>query len=171
MRLVAVVLVVAAATGCEQVADQLPFEREDVPLFKAHADHPAPADAPAALKVMAWNVKYGACRVDFWFDYWGDRVELGETEVTACLEKIAQLVREYDPDILMTEEIEVDSRRSAYVDMVRYLLENTSLRYAAYFETWNVRYIPSEGLWRMHLGNAIFSRYPITRGERIRQVD
>jgi endonuclease/exonuclease/phosphatase family metal-dependent hydrolase len=71
----------------------------------------------------------------------------------------------------MTEEIEVGSRRSAYVDMVRYLLENTSLNYAAYFESWNVRYIPSEGVGRIHLGNAIFSRYPITKGERIRQVD
>jgi len=171
MRLVAAVLIAALASGCEQIADQLPFEREDVPLFKSHAEHRAPPDAPSSLKVMAWNVKYGACRVDFWFDYWGDRVELSETEVTACLEQIARLVREYDPDILMTEEIEVGSKRSAYVDMVRYLLEHTQLTYAAYFETWNVRYIPSEGVGRMHLGNAILSRYPITRGVRIRQDD
>jgi endonuclease/exonuclease/phosphatase family metal-dependent hydrolase len=78
---------------------------------------------------MAWNVKYGACRVDFWFDFWGDRVQLSSTEVNDCLSKIAALVREYDPDVLITEEIEVGSKRSAYVDMVQYLLENTNLRY------------------------------------------
>lgn len=157
--------------SCEQIADPLKYNREEVPLYKAKAAHPAPPANPTALKVMAWNLKYGACRVDFWFDYWGDRVELSTTEVDDCLAKIAGIIREYDPDILMTEEIEVDSRRSAYVDMVRYLLENTSLTYGAYFETWNVRYIPSEGLGRLHLGNAIFSRYPITKGERIHQQD
>lgn len=157
--------------GCEWVADGMDFTREEVPRYRAQADHPAPPDNPTSLKVMAWNVKYGACRVDFWFDFWGDRVQLSTTEVNDCLAKVAALVKEYDPDILMTEEIEVDSKRSAYVDMVRYLLENTDLRYAAYIETWNSRYIPNEGLGRMNLGNAIFSRYPITKAERIRQVD
>lgn len=157
--------------GCEWVADGMDFTREEVPRYRAQADHPAPPDNPTSLKVMAWNVKYGACRVDFWFDFWGDRVQLSTTEVNDCLAKVAALVKEYDPDILMTEEIEVDSKRSAYVDMVRYLLENTNLRYAAYIETWNSRYIPNEGLGRMNLGNAIFSRYPITKAERIRQVD
>ncbi|WP_257451720.1 endonuclease/exonuclease/phosphatase family protein [Archangium lipolyticum] len=147
------------------------FTREEVPRFKAHADHPAPVTNPTSLKVMAWNVKYGACRIDFWFDFWGDRVQMSSTEVTDCLTKVAALVREYDPDILMAEEIEVDSKRSAYIDMVRFLLENTNLRYAAYMSTWDSRYVPSEGVGRMNLGNAIFSRYPITKAESIRQVD
>ena len=108
---------------------------------------------------MAWNVKYGACRVDFWFDFWGDRTQLSTTEVTDCLTKIAALVKEYDPDILFTEEIEVDSKRSAYVDMVQFLLENTNLRYAAYDETWDARYVPSEGVGRINLGNACFEAH------------
>lgn len=157
--------------GCEWVADPMNFTREEVPRYKAKAEHPAPRENPTQLKVMAWNIKYGACRIDFWFDFWGDRVQLAETEVTDCLTKIAALVREYDPDILMTEEIEVGSKRSAYVDMVRFLLENTNLRYATFDETWNARYVPSEGVGRVVLGNAIFSRYPITKAERIRQVD
>lgn len=164
-------LPVVLGPGCEWVADPMSFTREEVPRYRATAEHPAPPASPTSLRVMAWNVKYGACRVDFWFDFWGDRVQLSTTEVNDCLSKIAALVKEYDPDILMTEEIEVDSKRSAYVDMVRYLLENTNLRYAAYIETWNSRYIPNEGLGRMNLGNAIFSRYPITKAERIKQVD
>jgi hypothetical protein len=51
------------------------------------------------------------------------------------------------------------------------MLEGTKLNYAAYFQTWDSRYIPSEGVGRMDLGNAIFSKYPITFAERIRQVD
>ncbi len=157
--------------GCEWVADPMKFTREDVPRYKANAEHPAPIANPTGLKVMAWNVKYGACRVDFWFDFWGDRVQLSESEVTDCLAKVSALIKEYDPDVLMTEEIEVDSKRSAYVDMVRFILENTNLQYATFDETWNTRYIPQEGVGRITLGNAIFSRYPITKAERIRQVD
>ncbi|MEW5739466.1 MAG: endonuclease/exonuclease/phosphatase family protein [Myxococcota bacterium] len=164
-------LVLVSLAGCEWISDPMSFTREEVPRYRAQAEHPAPVANPTTLKVMAWNIKYGACRIDFWFDFWGDRVQLSTTEVNDCLAKVAALVREYDPDILLTEEIEIDSRRSAYVDMVRYLLENTSLRYAAYIETWNSRYIPSEGLGRMNLGNAIFSRYPIVKAERIKQQD
>ncbi len=170
-RLLLSFAVVAPSANCEWAANPLTFTREEVPVFKAKAEHPAPAANPAALKVMAWNVKYGACRIDFWFDFWGDRVQLSQTEVEGCLSKIAQLVREYEPDILMAEEIEVGSKRSAYVDMVRYLLEHTNLRYATYVQTWDARYVPSEGVGRIDLGNAIFSRYPITRAERIRQAD
>lgn len=167
-RLVPLLLLLA---GCEWVADPMKFEREEVPRFKAVAEHPAPPANPTALKVMAWNVKYGACRVDFWFDFWGDRVQLSQTEVNDCLTKVAALIKEYDPDIFMAEEIEVGSRRSAYVDMVQFLLENTNLRYGTYAATWDTRYAPSEGLGRVNLGNAILSRYPITKAERIRQAD
>lgn len=158
-------------TGCEWIADPQDFTRDEAPRFKAKTEHPAPVENPGRLKVMAWNVKYGACRVDFWFDFWGDRTQLSTTEVNDCLTRVAALIREYDPDVLLTEEIEVDSKRSAYVDMVQFFLENTNLRYAAYDETWDARYVPSEGVGRINLGNAIFSRYPITKAERIRQVD
>jgi|CXWL01.1.fsa_nt_gi endonuclease/exonuclease/phosphatase family metal-dependent hydrolase len=157
--------------SCEWVADGMSFTREEIPVYKERAASAEPAANPTRLKVMAWNIKYGACRIDFWFDFWGDRAQMSTTEVTDCLSKVAALIEQYNPDILMTEEIEVDSRRSAYVDMVRFLLENTSLRFAAFGETWNTRYAPQEGVGRITLGNAIFSRYPIVKAERIRQED
>ena len=46
---------------------------------------------------------------------------------------------------------------------MKFILENTKLNYAAYFPVWDSRYVPAEGLGRMNLGNAIFSRYPITK--------
>jgi endonuclease/exonuclease/phosphatase family metal-dependent hydrolase len=170
-RLILLLPLLPLLAGCEWVADPLNFKREEIARFKAKTEHPAPAANPTKLKVMAWNVKYGACRVDFWFDFWGDRTQLSTTEVNDCLTRVAALINEYDPDVFMAEEIEVGSKRSAYVDMVQFLLENTNLRYAAFDETWDARYVPSEGVGRINLGNAIFSRYPITKAERIRQVD
>jgi endonuclease/exonuclease/phosphatase family metal-dependent hydrolase len=155
--------------GCEWLADLQTFDREAVPVFERSA--PAKAEPTAQLKVMAWNVKYGAGRIPFWFDCWGDRSHMTGKEVDENLARLYALINEINPDILMTEEIEVSSRRSAYRDMVQGILENTGLNYAAYFETWDSRVIPQEGVGRMNLGNALFSRYPIKKAERIRQED
>ena len=55
--------------------------------------------------------------------------------------------------------------------MVQGFLDNTALNYGAYFSTWDSRYIPSEGLGRLNLGNAILSKHPISGASRIRQQD
>ncbi len=158
--------------ACEPLAATWDYgQREDVSVHRRSQVIPPSDTAPTQLKVMAWNVKYGAARIDFWFDLWGDRVQMSRDEVDANMAAIYALINEVNPDILMTEEIEINSRRSAYVNMVTGILEHTQLNYAAYVPTWRCRYIPSEGLGRMDLGNAIFSRYPITRAERIPQVD
>jgi endonuclease/exonuclease/phosphatase family metal-dependent hydrolase len=157
--------------GCEPFADPFDFDREEVPVFE-RSELLAPADSrPSELRVMAYNIKFGAARTDYWFDYWGDEVQLDHEEVHSNMSKIYRLVREYDPDILIAEEIEVNSQRSAYYDMVQGMMENTRLNYAAYIQTWDSRYVASEGMGRLDMGNAIFSKYPITFAERIRQPD
>jgi endonuclease/exonuclease/phosphatase family metal-dependent hydrolase len=172
-RLSAAILgVVCLALGaCEPLADDMDFDKQEVPVFQRSTLVPPTNTKPSELKVMAWNIKYGAGRIDFWFDYWGDRTVMTSGEVDLNMENIYTLLNEYNPDILMTEEIEVNSRRSAYYDMVQGILENTRLNYGAYYQCWNSRYIPTEGLGRLDLGNAIFSKYPITLAERIRQLD
>ncbi|MBM4363996.1 MAG: endonuclease/exonuclease/phosphatase family protein [Deltaproteobacteria bacterium] len=166
--LVALALVLLGA--CEPFADPLDEERARVPVFE-RAEKIAPPASPSRLRVMTWNVKYGACRIDFWFDGWGDRVQMTPTEVRGNLDAIEGLIREVEPDVLLVNELEVNSRRSAYVDMQQDFLDHTSLNYGAYFQAWDSRYIPSEGLGRVDMGIAIFSRYPITFAERIRQPD
>lgn len=164
-------LALGGTSGCEPMANDFDFDREEVPVFERRPILLPDDPAPKQLRVMAWNIKYGAARIDFWFDYFGDRVQMTYPEVELNMENIYRLINEYQPDILMTEEIEVNSRRSAYYDMVQGILDGTRLNYGAYFQTWDSRYIPSEGLGRMDLGNAIFSKYPITFAERIRQED
>jgi endonuclease/exonuclease/phosphatase family metal-dependent hydrolase len=157
-------------TGCEPLwstwDERAPVRVETEP----GAAVPAPPPG-GRLKVMAWNIKFGAGRIDFWFDLWGDRVQMTRAEVEGNLNGVIALINEIQPDVLLTEEIEVNSRRSAYVNMVREILARTSLAWAAYVPTWRSRYIASEGLGRMDLGNAIFSRFPIRFAERIPQSD
>ncbi len=171
----AAVLVCVAASlvfGCEPMADDLDFDVAPAAIFRAAKLTDAPkTTGPHQLKVVAWNIKYGAKRLPFWFDCWGDRVQMSQDEVKGNMADLYKLIDEIDPDILMAEEIEVNSRRSAYYDMVQGILDHTKLNWAAYFQTWNSRYIASEGLGRMDLGNAIFTKHKITKAERIRQAD
>ncbi|MBF5041532.1 hypothetical protein FGE12_03975 [Aggregicoccus sp. 17bor-14] len=166
-----VLLLLLPLAACEPPAQRWDV-REPVPVIqRAGAWTPPPAPSPLRLKVMTWNIKYGAGRIDFWFDFWGDRVEMTRGEVEENLARAYALINEVRPDVLLVQEIEVNSRRSAYVDMVRGLLEHTHLNSAAYVATWDSRYIPSEGVGRMNLGNAILSTYPIVFAERIPQED
>ncbi|MEN9785984.1 MAG: hypothetical protein RLZZ299_1248 [Pseudomonadota bacterium] len=142
--------------------------REDFPIREADTPSEVPADA-SSLRVMAWNVKYAALRIDFWFDTYGDTVGMDEATVLSNLEAIRSHIRTFQPDILMTSEIEVGSKRSAYVDMVENLLQDPELgfNYAAFTPNWDVGYVPDHGLGRVEMGNAVFSRWPITRNERV----
>ena len=172
MRRFALMLLLLALGRCEPLADPQDFSRETIPVYKRTALVPAAANpAPSKLKVVAWNVKYGAGRIPFWFDCWGDRVQMTTAEVTANMAKIYDAINELDPDVMIAEEIEVNSRRSAYYDMVQGVLEHTKFNYAIYTASWNAKYIASEGVGRINLGNAIFSKYPIKKAERIRQQD
>jgi endonuclease/exonuclease/phosphatase family metal-dependent hydrolase len=128
----------------------------------------APAD-PASLRVLTWNVKFGGGRVDFWFDGHGDRVHMTANEVDLHLDGLSALVRDLDPDVLLTQEVDIASKRSAYVDQVQGLLDRTDLNYAAWVPVWEADYIPEQGLGPMRMGQAVFSKYPITKNIRIDQ--
>lgn len=153
--------------ACTPLAKDWPA-REDYPILEADT-HTEPDADPTHLRVIAWNIKFGAARIDFWFDGWGDRVVMSETEVLGNLENLATVVAEFDPDLLLMEEIEVGSKRSAYVDMVDWFLNDAELgyNYAAYVPNWQVAYVPDHGLGKVDMGNALLSKYPITRNTRI----
>ncbi len=122
---------------------------------------------PETLQVMTWNVKFGGGRIDFFFDCYGSRVLMTQDEVTAHLDCLAAKIRQVDPDILLLQEVDIQAKRSAYVNQVQWLLDHTSLNYGAYASQWKADFIPSDGLGRMNSGNAILSKWPISKAERI----
>jgi endonuclease/exonuclease/phosphatase family metal-dependent hydrolase len=171
----AILAVLAVAhLGCEPLFDPLDFDEAPAPILRAREVRPVPAVAtgdPAHLTVVAYNIKYAARRLPFWFDCWGDRVAMDRATVDAHLADLARLIHELDPDVLMIEEVEVNSRRSAHVNMVQALLDRTRLNYAAYFRHWRSRYVPADGLGRMDLGMAILTKHPIREAKSIRLQD
>ena len=68
---------------------------------------------------------------------------------------------------MLLQEVDTDSKRSAYVDQVQWLLDNTAMNYGVYASMWEVQFVPSDGLGRINTGNAILSRWPLSEAERI----
>ena len=126
-----------------------------------------PAPAKDTLKVMTWNIKFGGGRIDFFFDCYGDRVLMKKDEVESNMQGLVSKINQYNPDILFLQEVDIDSKRSAFVDELQYLLDHSNMNYAYYGSQWKADYVPSDGIGRMNSGSAILSKYPLDNAERI----
>lgn len=164
-RALAIVLAGLFLAGCD------PFNTgfddfEEAQYYEA-ARFIEPPVLDGELSIMNWNLKFAGGRIDFWFDCFGDRVVMEAHEVIENLEGLAEKINQVDADILMVQEIDIDSKRGAYIDQVQWILDNTNYNYAVYASQWRADFIPSDGLGRMDMGNAIFSKYPLRDAGRI----
>jgi len=141
-------------------------DREPAIAYQATKLKPA-EQAPDTLVVMTYNVKFGGARIDFFFDCYGDRVVMTQEEVIKNMEGLASKINQVKPDILFLNEVDINGKRSADVDQMQWLLDNTHLNYGVYASQWQVKYVPSNGIGHINSGNGILSRWPLQDGERI----
>ena len=80
---------------------------EDAIPYKASTSSYAPKNSSEvnSLKVMTWNIRYGAARIPWFEDSCGDRVHMTESEVTSHLDSIPTYINaELDTiDILLLQ--------------------------------------------------------------------
>lgn len=126
-----------------------------------------PEKTSDTLNIVTWNIKFGGGRIDFFFDCYGDRVIMKKEEVLSNLEGLVKKIKQMNPDVLYLQEVDLNSKRSAYIDQLQWILDNTDLNYAYYGSQWRSDYIPSDGIGKMNSGSAILCKYKLTDGERI----
>ena len=119
------------------------------------------------LTVVTWNIRFGIGRANWFGDSCGDLVLFDDETIKNGLELLAFKIAEMDADILLLQEVDIDSKRSAYIDQVQWLLDNTSMNYGVYGSMWEVQFVPSDGLGRVNTGNAILSKWPLSEADRI----
>ncbi len=139
---------------------------EPAQLYQASALR-RPALPRTRLVVMSYNAKFGGARIDFFFDCYGNRVLMTESEVLHNLEGLAAKINQVDPDVLLMQEVDVNSKRAAFVDQLQWLLDHTQLSYGAYASQWRADYVPSDGIGPVDSGNAILARWPLLNAERL----
>lgn len=121
---------------------------------------------PDRLRVMTYNIKFAGGRVDFFFDCHGDEVLMKREQVIVHLTGLSQVIVDYDPHLLFLQEVDTNSKRSAFVNQVQWLLDHTSLNYAYYASQWRADFVPSDGIGAVDSGNAILSKFPLRDGQR-----
>ena len=119
------------------------------------------------LTVATWNIRFGIGRANWFGDSCGELVLFDNETIIDGLELLAQKITEMDADILLLQEVDTDSKRSAYIDQVQWLLDHTSMNYGVYASMWEAQFVPSDGLGRVNTGNAILSKWPLSEAERI----
>jgi len=121
---------------------------------------------PDTLTVMTWNIRFGAARIPWFGDSCGGRVILSEDEVLNGLEALSIRINQIDPDIIFLQEVDLESKRTQYINQVQWLLDHTGLNYGVYASMWQAQVIPSDGLGRINNGNAILSKWPLSDAKR-----
>ncbi len=140
---------------------------EDAVIYYQAKNLKPAAQNPDTLKIVTWNIKFGGGRIDFFFDCYGDRVLMTKEEVISNMDGIIAKIKSLNPDIIYLEEADIQSKRSAFVDQVQMILDNTDLNYGVYASQWQTDYVPSDGVGKVNSGNAILSKYKLTNAERI----
>lgn len=160
-------ILVIPLAGCMPLATNWPGE-QSFDVRTADVLVPAPED-PASVRVVTWNLKYGWGRNDIFFDGWDDAVEIEAQAVYDVLDKQIALLEQLEADLVFTQETDVDSRRSQYIDQVDYILQNSHFNHAAYVPIWDAEYVAQSGLGPTEMGQVVFSRWPISENTRIDQ--
>jgi endonuclease/exonuclease/phosphatase family metal-dependent hydrolase len=165
-RIGAAALLFLFFASCDATLFRANFEDvEDAVLYEAESLSDIP-DTADDLLIINHNIKYGGARLLFFWECLGDRYNMTEAEVTGHLDAIVEFINSTQPDILMLQEVDRLSARSAYIDQVQYILDRTHLNYGAYASQHKVDFLPSDGMGHMDFGNATLSRWDITSAER-----
>ena len=166
MKLTAICLAAVVLFSCRSLVTT--YEDVESAIYYEDASQES-AEFNDTLKVMTWNIRFGAGRIPFFGDSCGDRVLMKEDTTIKYLQGIANYIDTMviKPDILLIQEVDISSKRSAYVNQLQWLLNNTHFKYSAYASMWDAELIPSDGLGKVDVGNAILSRWEITDAERI----
>ena len=133
------------------------------------AEVASPALEPGdEITVVTWNIHYGG----------GPTLEVGRGQSRAAvvqyLDSIAANIRSWDADIVALQEVDRSAIRSYDIDQLAWLQEATGMPYAIWTPTWDANWIPHPGLnpkkqiGRVLSGQAILSRFPLTKAEHTR---
>jgi endonuclease/exonuclease/phosphatase family metal-dependent hydrolase len=163
-RLITLLTVGLLFSTCEPLVEK--FDEEMPCQYYQANQQTATPPVGNDLLVMTWNVRFGIGKAWWFGDSCGDRVILSADEVLPNLEKIAEWINTIRPDIVLLQEVDIDAKRSAYIDQMQYLLDHTYLNYGVYASNWKAQYIPSDGLGRMDEGNAILAPWPLDDATR-----
>ena len=146
-----------------------PEDVEDVTVEKLAGESKSLA-AGDDIKILAWNLGYGALgdNADFFMDGGKMVYSADEARVKENLNAFVSEIKLQDPDIVMFQEIDLDSSRSYHIDQTAYF-DDLGYNNMAFANNFKVAFfpfpIPPYG--KIDSGIATYSSYDIASATRI----
>ncbi|MEE3135532.1 MAG: hypothetical protein VX261_02160, partial [Candidatus Neomarinimicrobiota bacterium] len=129
-------------SSCDPLVNEF-NDIEEAIMYRAN--NIAEFSAKDTIKVMSWNIRFGVARLRFFGDGCGDRVILKKSEVYEALEDLVKKIKMEDPDILLLQEVDVQSKKTGYIDQAQWLVDHTDFNYGAYASMWESQIILADG--------------------------
>ena len=83
------------------------------------ADHiDSHGSIPDEIKVVTWNIRFGAGRLPWIIDSCGEKALSDYDGVEIIMQKIADTLNEINADIVLLQEVDVESKRSGFMDQM-----------------------------------------------------
>ena len=165
---VTVILIVAAIIVFLSLTEYRPQAIEEAEIFRAAENG---LSEGGTLRVMTWNIGYGALgdNADFFIDG-GNMVRTAdEARVRRNLKDISSANADAEPDVLLVQEIDLDSTCSYHIDEFAELQDTLPGMDSAFARNVSVRYLPYPvpPIGKVESGVAVFSRYALSQAERV----
>ena len=143
---------------------------EDMPI---NGEIATKVDKSQEIKLLTWNVGYGALdeKQDCYWD--GGKGVVGESKevVKQNIEAISNKISEEDPDIFFIQEIDIKSKRSYKLNELDILMDKHAIKYnESYACNFKAGFIPLplyNPFGRVEGGITSFSKYQLTESKRI----
>ncbi len=147
------------------------YKPADVELLNVEGSASKTLRAGDSLTVMTWNIGYGALgdNADFFMDggsmvYSADNARMGEN-----LRAISSIIGETAPDILLLQEVDLNSWRSRRVDEPAFFARRMPDHAHTFALNYKVVFVPYPfpPMGRVESGLQLFSAYPVLQAERL----
>ena len=166
IHIIFTLIIILLNIGCDPFAKSYP-PTSSPKMYEANR-YVSPTSNPDQVKVVTWNIRFGAGRLPWIIDSCGEKALADYDSVKIIMQKIADTLHAMDADIVLLQEVDIESKRSGFMDQVQFLLDNTNLNYGAYASVMEVDFVFSDGLGRINTGNAILSKFELTEAKRIK---
>ncbi|MBN2069353.1 MAG: endonuclease/exonuclease/phosphatase family protein [Opitutales bacterium] len=125
------------------------------------------------IKVLSWNVQYMAGKNYVFYydlpDWSGPDSSPSLEDMQITMQGVADIIRDENPDVILLQEVDIDSKHTHYVNELRELQALLPEAYAYTVFTYYHRssFVPHPNIMgKVGLGLCIFSKYPISHAER-----
>ena len=146
------------------VGGELPKESQ---LEVGQPSDSADAAPPAELSVVSYNIGHGQGIKEQAWDYRDEKTTLTQ------LDLLGEAIKAMNADIIMLQEVDIDSSRTFHINQIDFLRERTGHKYYACANVWEKKYLPfpywppSHHLGAIRAANCVLSRFPLSNHYRL----